>query len=488
VRTRLPVKVKVAVVTAALTFVILCLFAAVIGAVAEQRIVGSFDDELRGTAADLQDQLEVVQDDEGRYVLRDKSRALLQASATGGAAVRVLDWRARVVYDPSRRDLGPPIEGVTDAGDFRVISRQIVVPAVARQGAFDPLGRPVSEQIGWVQYARSEGSLQTTINRVRLFLALGVLGGTGLAFLGGLVVARRAMRPISGLTRAAREVARTRNPDVRLPKPLANDEVSDLAYTLEDMLGELGAARGETEATLDRQRAFVADASHELRTPLTSILANLELLEGELDGEQREMAASALRSSRRMRRLVGDLLLLARADAGREAPRAPVDLAAVATEAALEAGSLAPGDPVSVDAPEPVVVMGVEDDLHRLASNLVENGLIHTPQGTPVTVSVRRDGGSAVLEVADRGSGVPPALRRRVFERFARGGGDAAPSGGSGLGLAIVQAVTDSHGGSVELGEAEGGGARFVVTLPAAPQRSDDPASVLSPTEAIPDS
>jgi two-component system, OmpR family, sensor kinase len=359
---------------------------------------------------------------------------------------------------------------------------------VARQGAFDPLGRPVSEQIGWVQYARSEGSLQTTINRVRLFLALGVLGGTGLAFLGGLVVARRAMRPISGLTRAAREVARTRNPDVRLPKPLANDEVADLAYTLEDMLGELGAARGETEATLDRQRAFVADASHELRTPLTSILANLELLEGELEGEQREMAASALRSSRRMRRLVGDLLLLARADAGREAPRAPVDLAAVATEAALEAGSLAPGDPVSVDAPGPVVVMGVEDDLHRLASNLVENGLIHTPQGTPVTVSVRRDGGSAVLEVADRGSGVPPALRRRVFERFARGGGDAAPSGGSGLGLAIVQAVTDSHGGSVELGEAEGGGARFVVTLPAAPQRSDDPASVLSPTEAIPDS
>ena len=275
---------------------------------------------------------------------------------------------------------------------------------------------------------------------------------------------------------------------MRLPKPLANDEVADLAYTLEDMLGELGAARGETEATLDRQRAFVADASHELRTPLTSILANLELLEGELDGEQREMAASALRSSRRMRRLVGDLLLLARADAGREAPRAPVDLAAVATEAALEAGSLVPGDPVSVDAPEPVVVMGVEDDLHRLASNLVENGLIHTPQGTPVTVSVRRDGGSAVLEVADRGSGVPPALRRRVFERFARGGGDAAPSGGSGLGLAIVQAVTDAHGGSVELGEAEGGGARFVVTLPAAPQRSDDPASVLSPTEAIPDS
>ena len=158
---------------------------------------------------------------------------------------------------------------------------------------------------------------------MRLFLAFGVFGGTLLAFLGGLVVAQRAMRPITGLTRAAREVARTRDPDITLPKPQANDEVADLARTFEDMLRELSAAREETEATLVRQRKFVADASHELRTPLTSILANLELLEAELAGEQRDMADSALRSSKRMRRLVGDLLLLARADAGpRHAARA----------------------------------------------------------------------------------------------------------------------------------------------------------------------
>jgi signal transduction histidine kinase len=97
-----------------------------------------------------------------------------------------------------------------------------------------------------------------------------------------------------------------------------------------------------------------------------------------------------------------------------------------------------------------------------------------------VTVSVRREGDNAVLEVSDRGPGVPIDLRERVFERFARGGGDAAPSGGSGLGLAIVRAVTTSHGGSVELGDAEGGGARFVVTLPAtATTRSDSGATVL---------
>ena len=158
-------------------------------------------------------------------------------------------------------------------------------------------------------------------------------------------------------------MARTRDPDVTLPRPQANDEVSDLAITLEDMLRELSAARGETEATLDRQREFVADASHELRTLLTSILANLELLESELGGEQREMAESALRSSRRMRRLVGDLLLLARADAGREAPRRAVDLAAVAGEAAAEAGALS-SETRSLDLPGPVMIEGVADDLH----------------------------------------------------------------------------------------------------------------------------
>jgi two-component system OmpR family sensor kinase len=224
----------------------------------------------------------------------------------------------------------------------------------------------------------------------------------------------------------------------------------------------------------------VADASHELRTPLTSILANLELLEAELGGEQRDMAESALRSSRRMRRLVGDLLLLARADAGRDMPRGPVDLSAVAAEAAREAGALSSDHPVSLDLPGPVTVHGVEDDLHRLAGNLIENALIHTAGGTPVTVSVRQDGDRAVLEVSDRGPGVPRDMRERVFERFARGGGDVAPSGGSGLGLAIVRAVTASHGGNVDIRDAEGGGARFVVTLPAeAPTRSDSGPSVL---------
>jgi two-component system, OmpR family, sensor kinase len=488
VRTRLPVKLKVAVLSAALTFAILCLFAVIVGTVAEQRIVGGFDDDLRGNVGELQDRITLQQTSDGRIQLRDSDIDTLRAFAVGDAIVRVVNLRQEPVWtsDPGVK-LGPPIGGVTDIGELRVTSRELVVPSQPRSDPFN-LGGPVAQPVGYVQYAKPERSVQTTVNRVRLLLALGVAGGTLLAFFGGLLVAKRAMRPIAGLTRAAREVARTRDPDITLPKPQANDEVSELAHTFEDMLGELSAAREETEDTLARQRKFVADASHELRTPLTSILANLELLEAELNGEQREMADSALRSSRRMRRLVGDLLLLARADAGRELPRVSVDLSAIAAEAAREASSLSSEHPLSLDLPGPVIVSGVEDDLHRLAGNLIENALIHTPAGTPVTVSVRREGSDAVLEVADRGPGVPVSMRERVFERFARGGGDAAPQGSSGLGLAIVRAVADAHHGRVALSDAEGGGARFVITLPAADAtRSDGGSTVLVRPRQVPE-
>jgi two-component system OmpR family sensor kinase len=473
VRTRLPVKVKLAVVSAALTFVILCLFAVVIGTVAEQRIRAGFDDELRATAAGLVNRLDARLDLQGLPEI--SSTAPLEGAQAGGAQVRLLRRDGSVQFPDTRlRPLADPgDEGLSDSGDYRVISRALVVGQ--QSDLFNQLGELVSAPVGWVQYARPKASVNRTVNRVRLFLGFGVLGGTLLAFFGGMVVARRAMRPIAGLTRAARKVARTRDPDITLPAPRANDEVADLAHTFEDMLRELSEAHDETEAALARQREFVADASHELRTPLTSILANLELLEAELAGEQQEMAASALRSSRRMRRLVADLLLLARADAGREATMAPVDLAAIAREAAVEAGALSADHPISLDAPDRVTVTGVADDLHRLAGNLVENALIHTPSGTPVTVSVRRDGPSAVLEVADRGPGVPPDMRERVFERFARAGGDGERRRGSGLGLAIVRAVVDAHGGSVQLLDAEGGGARFVVTLPAAGAQAPEP-------------
>ncbi len=146
---------------------------------------------------------------------------------------------------------------------------------------------------------------------------LGTLAGCGLALLAGATIARRAMQPIATLTSTAAEIARTQDSRAAMPQSEADDEVAELARTLQGMLQSLDDAHAETEAMLARQRRFVADASHELRTPLTSVLANLELLAESLHGDQGDAARSALRSSRRMRRLVADLLLLARTDVGR---------------------------------------------------------------------------------------------------------------------------------------------------------------------------
>ena len=482
-RLRLPIRLKLAVVSAGLTFVILLLFALVVGALTENRVKNGFNDELRATAADLQEQLRVQRDLSGEAELAVEPETL-QAAAAGGAVIRVVNRVGGVVNQtPRAPDLGAPVEGsVRDVGDFRVVARPLFAASLDRSGSFSQRPNSLDAAVAFVQYAKPRRNLQGTLGRLHLFLALGVLGGTGLAFLAGFAVARRAMRPIAGLTQAAREVARTRDPAISLPKSSAKDEVSKLADTLEDMLRELDAARSETEAALDRQREFVADASHELRTPLTSILANLELLEDELTqaggvgdpDAAAEIAGSALRSSHRMRRLVGDLLLLARADAGRQVPTAAVDLALVVREAALEARPLASGHDLSLDLPAPdddgTFVQGSEDALHRLVLNLIENAYLHTPPGTPVVISLRRAGEAVTLEVADRGPGVPAEIRSRVFERFTREGGEAGS--GTGLGLSIVRAVADSHGGTVEIREAPGGGAAFAVTLPAAPLRS----------------
>jgi signal transduction histidine kinase len=299
---------------------------------------------------------------------------------------------------------------------------------------------------------------------VRVFLIFGVLLGTGLALALALALSRRALAPITRLTATARAIASTRDPSRSVPIPDTEDEVAELAHTLNDMLQALEASREEREAVLARQRQFVADASHELRTPLTSVLANLELLADVLEGERGEAARAALRSTQRMRRLVADLLLLARADAKREIPHSPTDLAQVLIDVASELGPVAGEHELSIDA-RPATVEGSRDELHRLAMNLIQNAFQHTPDGTHVEASVATVGDHVRLVVTDDGPGVPPDMREKIFDRFVRAEGDRG--GSVGLGLSIVRAVARTHGGEVVLETPPEGGSRFVVTLPA---------------------
>jgi signal transduction histidine kinase len=464
---RLPVRWRVAITSAGLTFVILMLFAVLVEVVTVSRMRSDFDNDLTAAAQQITDSLSLDRTLDGKMEIRTSNQVFTAATA-GGAVINLLDGQGTLRYSTKKPapDLGQPKPGIHESNGYRVATRPKYLGDLPRPIAF-------------VEYAKPNTALSHTIGRVRLFLTLGVLGGSALALLAGLAVARRAMSPIARLTGRAKEIARTRDPGMSMPMPEADDEVADLARTLEEMLIALDSARGETQAMLERQREFVADASHELRTPLTSILTNLELLEADLQGEDREIASAALRSSQRMRRLVADLLLLARADTGRQVPHEPVNLAAVVREAAAEVAPTALDHDLSVDADEAsLMVDGAPDELHRLVVNLIGNAVYHTPAGSRVHACVRRDGAAITLIVEDNGPGVPPELRDRIFDRFVRGDGDAGIRAGSGLGLAIVKAVADSHGGSVVLDSPPEGGARFVVTLPGSRREARVPLTV----------
>jgi signal transduction histidine kinase len=461
---RLPIRWRLAGGSALLTLVILCGFAAIVGVLTTGRIQDDFNRKVVQSADELAARTRLAAEIDprtGTHLRRLKgSRTpnLEDYAAAQHAAIRIVLQDGYPLWASSRApNLGPVIARSVEIGGWRVETREIPVENL--------------QVAAYLQYGLRLSDVQATVTRVRLFLALGVLGGTLLALLAGLATARRAMEPITELTAAARRIARSRDPSEQIPHPEASDEVAELAETLEAMLLSLDDARSETEAALDRQREFVADASHELRTPLTSVLANLELLAEELTGDQRVAAASALRSSRRMRRLVADLLLLARADTGRAAARLPVDLGDIVTEAAAELEPVAGDHEISVSAPHGAEVEGTRDELHRLVLNLLENALRHTDPGTAVEASVERRNGEVVLAVEDDGPGIPPELAEKVFERFFRGAGDR--SGSTGLGLAIVRAVAGSHDGTVELEPPlDGRGARFVVRLPARPPAS----------------
>jgi signal transduction histidine kinase len=437
--------------------VILCGFAVIVGTLTTRAIYDNFNRQVASTADRLSSQLTYEYygpDAHGQPQYRQHGPDLNAVASAYNAVVRVVGATGQRLTSSSRA----PSFGRPQIGDEVIDGWRVSTRRVTNYG-----GGPDVEFA--VQYARRISEVQSTANRVKLFLGLGVLAGAALALLAGLATARRAMEPISELTAAAREIARTRDTSVQIPRPEADDEVAELAATLDSMLHALDEARSETEAALARQREFVADASHELRTPLTSVLANLELLGETLIGDQRDSAASALRSSRRMRRLVADLLLLARADAGRQIPHRSVDLADIVTDAAAELEPVAGDHEISVVAPPGAEIEGSRDELHRLVLNLMENALRHTDPGTAVEASVERHNGEIVLAVEDDGPGIPAALQEKVFERFFRGEGDR--SGSSGLGLSIVKAVADSHNGRVTLEPPlDGRGARFVVRFP----------------------
>jgi two-component system, OmpR family, sensor kinase len=317
-------------------------------------------------------------------------------------------------------------------------------------------------------------------------------------------VVRMGLRPLTRMEATAEEIA-AGDLSRRVVDADPHTEAGRLGTALNAMLTRIEEAVEHRAESERRMRQFLADAAHELRTPLTSVQGFAELYRrgGAPPGPALDEAMGCIETDvRRMRRLVDDMLLLARLDEERPLDRRPVDLLAVAAGAVRDAHVRLPTRFVRLaglddrqSTFEPVTVLGDEERIGQIAANLVTNALQHTPPDADVVVRVGRLDGAAppgpptavagaevvtggpvgVIEVCDTGPGLAVADAGRVFERLYR----ADPSrsrryGGAGLGLSIVAAIVQAHGGRIELWTAPAAGARFRVLLPAQPPATDD--------------
>ncbi len=373
--------------------------------------------------------------------------------------IQVLDGSGQVVASSSRRTEQP-------LTDLRPDNGQLLSNELGRM----PLLSDDHESLIVARGTEFEGarftvvvasSIQTQRETVETVIFYLLLGFPLLLLLVGMamwILVGRALRPVERIRAQVHGIGANQLAE-RVPVPATQDEIARLAVTMNEMLNRLQAAQ-------ETQRRFVADASHELRSPIATLTAALDVVVVDVTGQawldlQQVMGAE----TGRMRRLVEDLLLLAKADDdGLRLQRSDVDLDDLVESEVRRLRSSEGGPAVQRDV-RTVRVLGDADKLAQVIRNLVENAT--RAAKSTVRFTLTEQAGTAVLTVEDDGDGIPPADRERVFERFVRL--DASRdrvSGGSGLGLAIVREVLRAQGGSVRITDSSLGGARFEVTLP----------------------
>lgn len=380
-------------------------------------------------------------------------------TVTRSGTVRVLD---STVID-AVRDIEPgapprtvEIEGF---GTFRVAASRTPAGAVVVQG---------------LPTADLDDTIRTVIVWEILLTGLGVAA----AAVAGRSLVRRQLEPLRRVAATAHEVTSLDltsgevGETSRVPSSLTDPatEVGQVGEALNQLLGHVEGALGARHESEQQARQFLADASHELRTPLSTIKGYTELVRrvGMTDSaELGQVLAKVEDEAGRMTRLVEDMFLLARLDAGRDLQRSPVDLTRVVSNAVQDTAVVDPDRTWTSDLPdEPLTITGDEQRLHQLIMNLLRNGSGHTPAGTTVRTHLTADDSTVTLVVADDGPGIDADLLPTLFDRFTRGDSSRTrASGGAGLGTSLIRAIAHAHGGSVTA-TSEPGDTQFVVTLP----------------------
>jgi len=366
------------------------------------------------------------------------------------------------------RDIAVPVEDVDRAvasGRRRIMLRDTNADGVHLRVLTVALPQtPALPGGGAIQLVRSLANVDSTLSRLKLVLALLCAGGTLLAAILGRLFSRRVIQPVSDLTAAAEHITQTEDLGRRIEVP-GDDEVGRMALRFNTMLDTLEGSRRALDDSVDAQRQLVADASHELRTPVTALRTNIEVLlaGGKLEPDDRRRLLEDVRAeTEELGALITDVIELARGDEPLSGVE-DVQLDALIGEAVARARRRRPRV-VFTDELEPTIVEGVPDRLGRAVDNLLDNAAKYSGEGAAVEVRLR--GGE--LSVRDHGPGIPAAERPHVFDRFYRGA-TARGRPGSGLGLAIVRQVVDTHGATIAVEEAPGGGALFRLRLATVP-------------------
>ena len=434
--------------------VVLCLFGA--NVLWQQRRIGlrRVDRELEALTATLAN---VVQDELNEN--DDRATAATEATATvtaPGRALAILDpegrvlgarWSGLALRDPQRDGAAPGVRTVdTGSGAWRVHAR--------------------SRAFGRITLVLLVASPMSDVSREQREVQEAMLVGIPIVLLlaagGGLWLASIGLRPITDMARRAASIPPTGLED--LGQTRRTDELGQLATAFNGLVARLRAA-------LQTQRQFMADASHELRTPVSIVRATSDVMlsrEHRDEPEYREAIGIVGGQARRLGRLVEDMLVLARADAGGYPLRAVdlyLDEVVADCRRAVDVLATERGVTIRSNGSPDIPFRGDEDLLRRLMLNVLQNAVQHTPSGGSVAVDIRQEPEAVRIRVSDEGPGIPAGDQRRVFDRFVQL--DPARRGqGTGLGLPIARWIAEAHHGTLVLEHSGPGGTTFCVTLP----------------------
>ncbi len=401
-----------------------------------------------------------------------------QSTGTVGAVVvggRITE-AAVITTDGSREQLSPAAAKML----VDVPTSRPVRAFLDGIGEYELIATPASDGNLVVAGLSLDGVNRTLVSLMGIFWAVAAVALL-VATVAGVVVIRRQFAPLSRVALAARRIAQLEldRGEVRFPTVLVGTgpqspytEVGQLGMAFDQMLDRIADALSARHTSEMRVRQFVADASHELRTPLACISGYTELVALRAPSELSPDLAHAIgrvdAEAKRMTQLVGDMLLLARLDAGRPLDCSDVDLCLLTADIVMDARVTGPTHQWSVNVPdEPVIVSGESLRLHQVLANLLTNARIHTPPGTHVDATLTcPDDQTALLTVTDNGPGIPEHQLPEIFERFTRGDSSRSRRAGStGLGLAIVSSLVKSHKGTVSVRSVPGE-TTFTISLP----------------------